>query len=109
MKEQGELEEQVLAKGWGRLERLVESGAMSQEEAEERNLARREQGPEAAGPPTPRVCEVTFDVRKPFIDHCQSVHGMRFKTKRGLRIPPPPVPEAQDRSPDSPIPSKPGD
>ena len=55
------------------------------------------------------VCEVTFDIRKPFIEHCQLVHGMRFKTKSGLSIPPPPVPEAQDGLPDPPTTAKPGD
>ena len=186
MEKLAELEELVLAKGRGRLERLVENATMSQEEAdakfeqatarmrtgglmhalgtpqpatkeaEKRNLARGEQGPEAEDPPTPAkpgdlkeeaeracssgqqrsvinaildlksvrppkadiqnkanktcsVCEVTFDIRKSFIEHCQLVHGMRFKTKSGLSIPPPPVPEAQDGSPDPPTPAKPGD
>jgi len=36
------------------------------------------------------VCEVTFDARKSFIEHCQVTHGMKFKTKAGISIPPPP-------------------
>jgi len=35
-------------------------------------------------------CEVTFDARKSFIEHCQVTHGMKFKTKSGISIPPPP-------------------
>jgi len=35
------------------------------------------------------VCEVTFEARKSFIEHCQLTHGMKFKTKSGISIPPP--------------------
>ena len=35
------------------------------------------------------VCEVTFESRKFFIEHCQLTHGMRFKTKTGVSIPKP--------------------
>jgi len=35
------------------------------------------------------VCEVTYDARKSFIEHCQVTHGMKFKTKSGISIPPP--------------------
>ena len=55
------------------------------------------------------VWKVTFDIRRSFIDHCQLVHGRKFKTKSGLSIPPPPVPEAQDGWPDPPTTAKPGD
>ena len=30
-----------------------------------------------------------FESRKMFIEHCQVVHGMKFKTKSGISIPPP--------------------
>ena len=43
-----------------------------------------------------RICKVTFDIRKSFIVHCQLVHGRKVKMKRGLSIPPPPVPETQE-------------
>jgi len=36
------------------------------------------------------VCQVDFETRKSFIEHCQVVHGMKFKTKSGISIPPPP-------------------
>jgi len=35
------------------------------------------------------VCQVTFEARKSFIEHCQVTHGMKFKTKSGISIPPP--------------------
>jgi len=35
------------------------------------------------------VCQVDFETRKAFIEHCQVVHGMKFKTKSGISIPPP--------------------
>jgi len=35
------------------------------------------------------VCQVTYDARKSFIEHCQVTHGMKFKTKSGVSIPPP--------------------
>ena len=82
------------------------------EEAEGRNLAPGEQGPdrESERPSkadiqnnankTCRGCQVTIDSRKLFIKHCQVVHGMRFKTRRGRSLPPPPVPEAQDGGPE---------
>merc|ERR1719474_1782682 len=35
------------------------------------------------------VCQVDFETRKSFIEHCQVVHGMKFKTKSGISIPPP--------------------
>ena len=87
------------------------------EEAEGRNLAPGEQGPdrESERPSkadiqnnankTCRGCQVTIDSRKLFIKHCQVVHGMRFKTRRGQSIPPPPVPEAQDGGPELATPS----
>ena len=33
--------------------------------------------------------QVTFEARKSFIEHCQVTHGMKFKTKSGISIPPP--------------------
>ena len=33
--------------------------------------------------------KVDFDTRKAFIEHCQVIHGMKFKTKSGISIPPP--------------------
>lgn len=49
------------------------------------------------------VCEVTFEARKAFIEHCQVTHGMKFKTKSGISIPPPtttpaPLPEKRKLS-----------
>jgi len=35
------------------------------------------------------VCQVTYEARKSFIEHCQVTHGMKFKTKSGISIPPP--------------------
>lgn len=35
------------------------------------------------------MCEFEFDSRKEFIEHCQVIHGMKFKTKTGVSIPPP--------------------
>merc|ERR1719347_983715 len=35
------------------------------------------------------VCQENFESRKLFIEHCQVVHGMKFKTKSGISIPPP--------------------
>jgi len=37
------------------------------------------------------VCQVTYEARKSFIEHCQVTHGMKFKTKSGISIPPPVV------------------
>jgi len=37
------------------------------------------------------VCQVTYEARKSFIEHCQVTHGMKFKTKSGISIPPPPA------------------
>ena len=34
-------------------------------------------------------CQENFESRKMFIEHCQVVHGMKFKTKSGISIPPP--------------------
>ena len=36
------------------------------------------------------ILKVDFETRKSFIEHCQVVHGMKFKTKSGISIPPPP-------------------
>ena len=33
--------------------------------------------------------QVTYEARKSFIEHCQVTHGMKFKTKSGISIPPP--------------------
>ena len=33
--------------------------------------------------------QTDFETRKSFIEHCQVVHGMKFKTKSGMSIPPP--------------------
>ena len=41
-------------------------------------------------------CDTTFDHRKTFIEHCQLVHGKKFRTKSGLSLSPPLVPETQD-------------
>ena len=35
--------------------------------------------------------QIDFESRKAFIEHCQVVHGMKFKTKSGISIPPPPT------------------
>ena len=90
----------------------VKYGPYVNEEAEGRDLAQGEQGPDRElerpskadiqnkANKTCRGCQVTFDCRKPLIEHCQSIHGMRFKTRRGQSIPPPPVPEAQDGGPE---------
>ena len=31
-------------------------------------------------------CTITFDSRRSFIEHCTTVHNMRFKTKAGVTI-----------------------
>ena len=36
-------------------------------------------------------CEFNFPTRKLFLEHCQVVHGMKFKLKTGESLPPPPV------------------
>ena len=41
--------------------------------------------------------KVDFDTRKAFIEHCQVIHGMKFKTKSGISIPPP-APAAQTQA-----------
>merc|ERR1712059_209962 len=43
------------------------------------------------GNKTCSVCKIAFDARKTFIEHCQLSHGMKFKTKSGMSIPPPPL------------------
>eukprot|EP00092_Neocalanus_flemingeri_P026546 GFUD01028770.1.p1 GENE.GFUD01028770.1~~GFUD01028770.1.p1 ORF type:complete len:933 (-),score=290.62 GFUD01028770.1:23-2821(-) len=35
------------------------------------------------------VCQVKYEDRKSFIEHCQVTHGMKFKTKSGISIPAP--------------------
>merc|ERR1719318_2009709 len=46
-------------------------------------------------------CEVSFPTRREFIEHCQIVHGMKFKLKSGESLPAPPVKrKASSESPD---------
>ena len=35
------------------------------------------------------VCQVSYNTRREFIEHCQVTHGMRFKTKSGVLLPAP--------------------
>jgi len=36
-------------------------------------------------------CQYNFPTRRLFIEHCQVVHGMKFKLKSGESLPPPPI------------------
>eukprot|EP00092_Neocalanus_flemingeri_P018664 GFUD01020212.1.p1 GENE.GFUD01020212.1~~GFUD01020212.1.p1 ORF type:complete len:727 (+),score=163.86 GFUD01020212.1:69-2249(+) len=36
-------------------------------------------------------CQLNFPTRKQFLEHCQVVHGMKFKLKSGESLPPPPM------------------
>eukprot|EP00092_Neocalanus_flemingeri_P033808 GFUD01036761.1.p1 GENE.GFUD01036761.1~~GFUD01036761.1.p1 ORF type:complete len:130 (-),score=27.32 GFUD01036761.1:104-451(-) len=36
-------------------------------------------------------CQLNFPTRKQFLEHCQVVHGMKFKLKSGESLPPPPI------------------